>query len=149
MCVLATTVAERTELDDLRERLESFIGMCEKVHRSLIPQFRYATLRALQRRAEYDRNAASEGMHGRLQVRPVLLADGEWHKHLVRHGEFITYLRVVHMQTVHDNFLKGRMAEVGCEYHTLQAHGPGRRGHASLSFYELPADMQVPHNTDE
>ena len=150
ICALATAAAEQDELTELRERLEGFVQMCEPVHASLQPDYRYATLRRLQARAEYDRAAASDTKKGRAVVTPVLVADHEWSEdngttYLVRHSEFITQLRVVHMQTIADNFLKGRLAEVGCVYHALQAHGPGRRGHAALAFYELPSDMSVPH----
>jgi hypothetical protein len=149
LCRLATATAEQDELSELGERLAGFVSMCEVVHMSLTPDYRYATLRALQARDEYDRKAATEGKQGRHIVRPVLVADHEWKAYLVRHSEFITQLRVVHMQTVSDNFLKGRMAELGCEYQALQAHGPGRRGHAHLAFYRLADDMTVPHHGDD
>lgn len=153
LCALATAAAEQDELSELRERLEGFVQMCEPVHGSLQPEYRYSTLRRLQAREEYDRAAASDIKKGRSATRPVVVADHEWAGgdgtvYLVRHSEFITQLRVVHMQTIADNFLKGRMAELGCTYHALQSHGPGRRGHAALAFYELPHNMAVPHSAD-
>lgn len=148
LCALATAAVEQDEMSELRERLQSFVAMCEVMHGSLTPEYRYNTLRRLQKRDEYDRSAATEGKKGRTTVRPVLVADHEWKTYLVRHSEFITQLRVVHMQVVPDTWLKGRMAELGCEYHALQAHGPGRRGHASMTFYQLAPEMAVPHATE-
>jgi hypothetical protein len=135
-------------MSELNERLQGFVAVCEVVHSSLTPEYRYNTLRRLQRRDEYDRAAATEGKKGRTHVRPVLVADHVWPAYLIRHSEFITHLRVIHMRTTGDTFLKGRMAELGCEYHSLQAHGPGRRGHASLAFYQLAPEMAVPHDTE-
>lgn len=148
MCALATASVEQDEMSELRERLQSFVAMCEVVHGSLTPEYRYNTLRRLQARDEYDRAAATEGKKGRTTVLPVLVADHEWHAYLVRHSEFITQLRVVHMQVVPDTWLKGRMAELGCQYHSLQAHGPLRRGHASMTFYQLAPEMSVPHDDE-
>jgi hypothetical protein len=152
LCRLATATVEADELSELSERLAGFVGMCEVVHMSLTPEYRYASLRRLQGRDEYDRKAATEGKKGKFIVRPVLVADHEWAEggvYLIRHTEFITHLRVVHMLSVGDNFLKGRMTEAGCEYHKLQAHGPGRRGHAQVAFYTLAPEMSVPHHGDE
>jgi hypothetical protein len=148
LCRLATLALEQDELSELRERLDGFVSLCEVVHGSLVPEYRYATLRRLQKRQEYDRNAATEGKNGRTTTRPVLVADHEWPAYLVRHQEWVTHLRVVHMEKMSDNFLKGRMAEIGCTYHSLQAHGPSRRGHAQLAFYELAPEMTVPRNTE-
>lgn len=148
LCALATAAVEQDEMSELVERLQGFVSMCEVVHSSLTPEYRYETLRRLQKRDEYDRTAAAEGKKGRTTVRPVLVADHVWQTYLVRHSEFITQLRVVHMQTVPDMWLKGRMAELGCEYHAVQAHGPGRRGHASMTFYQLAPELSVPHNAD-
>jgi hypothetical protein len=149
LCTLATTVAVQDELSELHERLDGFVNMCESVHLSVTPDYRYSNLRRIQKRDEYDRNAATAGKQGRVIVRPVLIADHEWGAYLIRHSEFITHLRVVHMQSVADNYLKGRMAELGCEYHSLQAHGPAKRGHVQLAFYKLSEDMSVPHRGDE
>ena len=155
LCRLATATAEQDELGSLTERLESFVNLTEMMHMSLTPLYRYQTLRRIQDRPEYDRKAATEGKQGgQYTVRPVLVADHEWSSergnttYLLRHSEFITFLRVVHMLTIADNFLKGRMAEIGCEYHPLQAHGPRRRGHLSGTFYSLAPEMSVPHAND-
>jgi hypothetical protein len=153
-CRLATATVEHDELSELTERLLGFVNMCEVLHVSLTPEYRYSTLRRLQAREEYDRKAATEGKgSGRAPVRPVLVADHEWGAdgavYLIRHSEFITHLRVVHMLTMSDNFLKGRMTEIGCEYHALQAHGPGRRAHPHLAFYTLAPEMPIPHHGDE
>jgi hypothetical protein len=149
LCRLATATAEQDELSELSERLAGFVTMAEVMHTSLTPEYRYESLRRLQARAEYDRKAATDGKGGKYLVRPVLVVDHEWPAYLVRHSEFITHLRVVFMQTLNDNFLKGRMTEVGCEYHSLQGHAPRRRGHARMAFYTLPTDMAVPHHGDE
>ena len=145
MCRLATASVEQDEMSELRERLEGFVSLCEVAHMSLTPLFRYDTLRRLQKRDEYDKAAATDGKKGRHGALPVLVADHEWPAYLVRHSEWATHLRVVHMQTVPDTWLKGRMAELGCEHHVLQAHGPRRRGHASMMFYQLAPEMTVPH----
>jgi hypothetical protein len=149
LCTLATTVAVQDELSELHERLDGFVNLCEPVHLSVTPDYRYPNLRRIQKRDEYDRNAATAGKQGRVIVRPVLIADHVWDAYLIRHSEFITHLRVVHMQSVADNYLKGRMAELGCEYHSLQAHGPAKRGHVQLAFYKLSEGMSVPHRGDE
>ena len=145
MCMLATAAIEQDEMSELRERLEGFVSHCQVVHTSLTHEFRYDTLRRLQARDEYDRAAALEGKKGKYAALPVLVADHEWPAFFVRHSEWATHLRVVHMQTVPDTWLKGRMAELGCEHHVLQAHGPRRRGHASMMFYQLAPEMSVPH----
>ena len=111
LCRLATATAEQDELSDLSERLGGFVGITDTVHMSLTPEFCYASVRRLQGRDEYDRKAATDGKQGRQIIRPVLVADHAWRPdtttYLIRHSEFITHLRVVHMQQVGDNFLKG------------------------------------------
>jgi hypothetical protein len=152
LCRLASVSAQQDELDELTERLAGFVDMTEIMHRSLTNTYRYSTLRAIQGRSEYDKLAALEGKHGRHTVRPVLVADHEWGEvgttvYFIRHSEFICHLRHVYSLTVSDNFLKGRMAELDCEYHMLQARGPSRRSRPHLNMYELANTMPVPLNT--
>jgi hypothetical protein len=150
LCLLATVATEQDELSELTERVHMFVAMCEQVHASLTRQPRYDTIRLVRRRPEYDRKAATDGKLGRHGPRPVLIVDHMWSDngaatYMIRHSELIAHLRHVHSQQISDSFLKGRMAEIGCTYHSLQAFGSGRRGHVALTFYQLADDMPVPH----
>lgn len=137
MCSVATAQAGLSELDILRERLESFVAMCEPVRGSLaLPVTnRFVTLTALKKRAPYD---------ARTRALPVLVLDEEL-GYFIRAIELITYLRLVHGVTpLSDDFLKGRMSELGCEYHKMQGQAPDRSargGHPTLVFYRLAEDL--------
>lgn len=155
LCALATAAAAQDDSVELRERLESFVLLCEPVFKSLVPEFRYETLRALQSRPVYDRLAATEVKRGRALVTlPVVLSDSEWSAgpeivYLIRHSEFITQLRSVHMQVISDSTLKGRMQEIGCVQHTFQGFSSGRAHHVSMILYQLPGDIVMPHLPEE
>lgn len=137
LCALGSADETRNELDDLRERVETFIEMCEPLPGTLTPANRYTTLRALKTRGQYDKNAA-KAVRGR---KPVLVIDREWPAKFIRHIELLTYLREIHNQTLSDTFLQGRMRELECTYHKLQAHNLDRTHHAALAFYELSDDL--------
>jgi hypothetical protein len=135
LCRLGTADTAASELEAFSERLDMFVGMCDKFPASLRPPERYSTISKLRARPTYDPKYNGIDPHP-----PVLVVDEGWGKRFIRHTELVGYLRVIHGQTVDERVMPGRMREVGGDRHNLQAWAPDRSQKIHLVFYELPPE---------
>ena len=138
LCRLGTADTAASEMEAWSERVDMFVGMCDKFIGSLRPPDRYTTISKLRARPTYDPKYSGIDPHP-----PVLVVDegwGEGGKRFIRHTELVGYLRVVHGQTVDERVMPGRMRELGGERHNLQAWAPDRSQKIHLVFYELPPE---------
>jgi hypothetical protein len=141
LCRLGTTAAKADPIDDLHERLMTFVGICREIRGSLARAARYLTIERIRaQRPRFDRSTAL-GRNGEPEARPIVLVDLDGAARYIRASEWLTYLRFVLGQTVDPSRLVAQMAELGSERMPIQAWNLDRSHKTHLVFYSLPEDL--------
>jgi len=148
VCALAdvgevSSVAEETEAW-LHEYLERAWLMPDM---TLVPDFRYDALCALQARGGFDRVQADRYVRGDLDVqdRWVAIVDSQTGELWFRAGEFATYMRKVYGVSISQADLDARIREFGGQRIRLEEDLRPRGGrHIALVFYRFPSSQAFP-----
>jgi len=115
LCVVSNATTEEREEDELRDFIETFVGLCARFEGHTFEQHgRFELLEALQAHPLYD---PSNSMEAR---RPVLVADVVTDREYVRAGELVAFADHTRLGVSRAAF-PGRMRIVGLERVLMQA----------------------------
>lgn len=136
LCRMSAATSKADPVGDLRERLATYVALCQPLYGALDIEGRFATIEACRSRPVFDRAAAEK----RSDALPVRVVDGD-RQNWIRASEWVCWLRFAQGRTVDESGLVARMAELGSERSDPQAWNSDRSRKVHLVFYSIPEDL--------